>query len=80
MITTKATSKDKDFSEEKTKKTTVITLSSNEIAWLFGIKDTVVKRWIKQGVLTPCSNTPEGIDRFRREDVAELAIDIFQNA
>ncbi len=57
-----------------TNKNPIITVSSNEVAWLFGIDSTVVEQWVNAGTLTPCSKTPDGIKRFWRKDIAELLI------
>ena len=52
----------------------ITTLTSEEVAWLFGIEQTTLSAWVKNGVLVlvPCSVTPDGKERFLRSDVAEL--------
>jgi hypothetical protein len=52
----------------------IITVSSNEVAWLFGIDDTVVEQWVNARTLTPCSKAPDSIKTFWRKDIAELLI------
>ncbi|MFC1933216.1 hypothetical protein ACFLXU_06310 [Chloroflexota bacterium] len=53
-------------------KTLIITVNSKEVAWLFGVDNTVVEQWVNAGTLTPCSKTPDGIKLFLRKDVADL--------
>ena len=53
-------------------KTPIITVTSNEVAWLFGVDNTVVKQWVNAGTLTPCSKTSDGTKRFWRKDIADL--------
>ena len=72
MTMTKVRSEEKTVSEVTTKKTILTTVTSSQVTWLFGIDDTTLKQWINRGVLTPCSNTNKAIDRFWREDIAEL--------
>ena len=52
----------------------IITVTSEEVAWLFGIEQTTLSAWVKNGVLVlvPCSVTPDGKERFLRSEVAEL--------
>jgi hypothetical protein len=50
----------------------IITLNSNEVAWLFGTDVATVEHWVDSGLITPCSYTPHGGKRFWREDIAEL--------
>ena len=50
----------------------IITLNSNEVAWLFGTDVTTVEHWVVSGMITPCINTPNGNKLFWREDIAEL--------
>ncbi len=50
----------------------IITLTLNEVAWLFGINVNQVEEWITSGILTPCSSTPNGSKRFWREHIAGL--------
>ena len=52
--------------------TPIITVSSNEVAWLFGVDDTIVEQWVNAGTLKPCSVTPDDTKRFLRKDVADL--------
>ena len=53
-------------------RTQVITLNSDQVAWLFGVDLTTVEAWVSAGTITPCSITPNGIKRFWREDIAGL--------
>ena len=50
----------------------IITLTSDEVAWLFGTDVSTVEDWVTSGIITPCSSTPDGNKRFWREDIAEL--------
>lgn len=63
-----------DYSSKTIKifNTPIITVSSNEVAWLFGVDDTVVEQWVNAGTLKPCNVTPDDTKRFWRKDVADL--------
>ena len=50
----------------------IVTLNSNEVAWLFGIDVHTVEEWVVAGIITPCSSAPDGSKRFWRKDIAEL--------
>ena len=50
----------------------IVTLSSKEVAWLFGTDVSAVEEWVVAGILTPCSTAPDGSKRFWREDIAGL--------
>ena len=56
----------------KLKPRKITTLSFDEVVWLFGVDETVVEKWIKQGTLTPCRKGLRGNTRFLREDVSDL--------
>ena len=47
----------------------IITLTSNEVAWLFGTNVSTIEEWCTEGVLKPCSGTENGGKRFWREDI-----------
>ena len=50
----------------------IITLTSKEVLWLFGIENTTLECWIENKVLSPCRVTPHGEKLFLREDVVDL--------
>ena len=50
----------------------IVTLTSEEVTWLFGIGQTTLNAWMRHGVITPCVSTPAGKEKFLRADVAEL--------
>jgi len=50
----------------------IVTLTSDEVAWLFGTDVSNVEDWVTSGIITPCSSTPDGSKRFWREDIAKL--------
>ena len=49
-----------------------ITLTSGEVAWLFGIEQTTLSGWVRNNVLLPCGVTPYGETLFLSTDVARL--------
>ena len=53
-------------------KTRIVTLNANEVAWLFGVDNTIVEAWVNAGTLPSCSSTTDGLKRFWRKDVADL--------
>jgi len=36
----------------------IVTVTSEEVIWLFGVEQTTLNAWVRHGVLTPCSSTP----------------------
>ena len=48
------------------------TLSINDVAWLSGIDDEAVQRWVDAGIIKTCPTTRRSNRRFRRDDVANL--------
>ena len=63
---------EKSRNYQKQTKTKIDTLALDEVAWLFGVDNGEVEKWVKTGTITPCSNTINGIKRFSRKDVADL--------
>ena len=67
---------DKDSSlEGQLLKKPVVTINSKKVAWLFGIDDTSLDRWVSSGILTPCNPSAGGTKRFWREDIATILED-----
>jgi len=50
----------------------MVTLNSDEVAWLFGIDNTALEQWVDAGTLTPTSIIGKGIRLFWRKDIAAL--------
>ena len=50
----------------------IITLTSNEVAWLFGTDVETVEEWVGYRILTPCGIAPNGSKIFWREHIAGL--------
>lgn len=63
---------EKSRNYKKQTKTKIDTLVLDQVAWLFGVDNGEVERWVKMGIITPCSNTLNGIKRFSRENVSGL--------
>ena len=57
---------------KKQTKTKIDTIALHEVAWLFGVDNGEVEKWVKTGTITPCINTLNGIKRFSRKDVSDL--------
>ena len=72
MVTTKVGTLENVISYEKPTKTPLITLNSDEVAWLFGIDNTVLEQWVNAGTLTSSNITGKGIRLFWQKDVAAL--------
>ena len=49
----------------------IVTVSAEEVAWLFGIDIPTVNQWIHIGALTPCTDKGQDL-RFWRQDIADL--------
>ena len=50
-------------------------LTTNEVARIFNVHPSTIKRWSDQGILKSHRVGPRGERRFRREDVAVLYLD-----
>ncbi len=65
---------EKSRNYQKQAKTEIITVTSDDVAWIFGVDSKVVETWVKTGTLTPCSENSNGVKRFSREDVCDLLV------
>ena len=54
---------------KKDKQTSTI-LTTGEVARIFNVHPSTVRRWSNQGIIKAYLRTPRGERRFRREDVA----------
>ena len=50
-------------------------LTASEVARIFNVHATTVRRWSEQGIIKCYRTGPRGERRFRREDVAVLYLD-----
>ena len=50
-------------------------LTTGEVARIFNVHASTIRRWSQQGILKAYSTSPRGDRRFRREDVAILYLD-----
>ena len=50
----------------------IISLTTEEVSRLFGVSPATVYAWAGRGLLTPCSATPSGKEKFLREDISGL--------
>ena len=77
MVMTKADVRKKETpggctSPARRKLNRIVTLTSEEVTWLFGIGQGTLEAWMRHGVITPCVSTSTGKEKFLRADVAEL--------
>ena len=50
-------------------------LTASEVARIFNVHASTIRRWSEKGILKSYSTGPRGERRFRREDVAVLYLD-----
>jgi excisionase family DNA binding protein len=50
-------------------------LTTSEVAAIFNVHASTIRRWSEQGILKTYRTGPRGERRFRREDVAVLFLD-----
>ncbi len=50
-------------------------LTTSEVARIFGIHPSTVRRWSQKGILKSYRTRPRSEQRFQREDVAVLLLD-----
>lgn len=56
-------------------KTVSTMLTVGEVAGIFNVHASTVRRWGEQGIIKPYRIGPRGESRFRREDAAVLYLD-----
>ena len=60
---------------EKSEKAISTLLTTSEVARIFNVHPSTIRRWSEQGKLKSYRTGPRGERRFRREDVAVLYLD-----
>jgi excisionase family DNA binding protein len=66
----------KDRKQEKNQDKPISTmLTTSEVARIFNVHASTIRRWSTQGILKSHRTGPRGERRFRREDVAVLYLD-----
>ena len=50
-------------------------LATGEVARIFDVHDSTIRRWSERGIIKSYRIGPQGDRRFRREDVAVLYLD-----
>ena len=60
---------------KRNKKPVSTMLTTGEVARIFNVHTSTIRRWSEQGILKAYRTEPRGNRRFRREEVAVLYLD-----